>query len=173
MANEKTITNLKEMKVNAVIGKKKHFNAANRKLWYFNVTTVSILIINAVVGVLLFAVLITEELLLKYISLILAAIGTVLSGVQIKCNFYKISEGHRAIGNRYLSTYRKCKRTEGYIEDGQLKENIPETIEEIAEELDNIDTEAQTFPTNEKDYEKSQEGIESGEEDYTDKELNL
>lgn len=171
---ENTIKNLKKIKVDAVYGKKKHFNAADRKQGYHTAINITNLIFEAIISILLFVILYTENFWLKIISLIFAATVTVLIGFQIRSNYCKMAEGHRSVGNRYLALFKKCVRLEGYIKDNLIENNsIPDEIEGIADEIDKINIDAEIFPTSDNDYKKAKKGIESGEEDYTDEEFKV
>ena len=80
----------------------------------------------------------------------------------------------RIKGTVLLSLMKKCDRIQGYILDNIMTNiELINRIEEIAIEIDNINTEAESFPTNNSDYELAKKGIESGEETYTEQELNL
>lgn len=174
MTLENTIHYLKKIKTDAAYGKKKHFNAADRKQGYYNFTNITILIINAIIGVLIFLTITTGINELRIVSLILAAAGTVLTGFQIQSNYCKISEGHRSIGNRYLAIFKNSKKIEAYIADELMDEkSIVKTIDELTEEINTVNVDAEAFTTNKNDYSESQDGIADGEEFYTEKELEL
>lgn len=163
---------LKKIKTDALYGKKKHFNAADRKQSYYTCINVTILIINAAVGLLIFLT-ITMGINGRLCSLIFASAGTILSGFQIQSNYCKMSEGHRSIANRYLAIFKNSKKLEAYIADGLIDEkSIVRNIDELTAEINAINIDAEAFPTNTNDYIKSQEGIIEGEESYTEKELD-
>ena len=170
-----TTDKLKRIKVDALYGKKKHFNAADRKEKNHFKIGVPLIVINILTGSILFYV-ITDGATnwVKYIPLVLALCSALLSGFQTYLNLQKKVEGHRRIGNKYLSVMKKCDRVQGYILDNIMTNNeLINRIEEIAIEIDNVNTEAESFPTNNSDYELAKKGIESGEETYTEQELNL
>ena len=111
---------------------------------------------------------------IKYFPLILALISALLSGFQTYLNFQKRVEGHRRIGNKYLSVMKKCDRLQGYVADKAItNEGLICEIENVANETFNINIESETYPTNRYDYEQAKKGIENGEEEYTEKELNI
>lgn len=170
-----TSDKLKRIKVDALYGKKKHFNAADRNEKTHYQIGVPLVIINILTGSVLFYVL-TDGVdnWVKFIPIILALIAALLSGFQTYLNPQKKVEGHRRIGNRYLFIMKKCDRIQGYIADSIIdNENLIIKIEEIASEIDEVNKEAESFPTNSSDYELAKKGIESGEESYTESELNL
>lgn len=170
-----TRSRLKRIKVDALYGKKKHFNAADRhEKRHFNIG-IPLVIINVLIGSILFYVLIeNQDNWIKYIPLILALAASLLSGFQTFLNPQKKVEGHRRVGNRYLAIMKKCDRLLAYIGDKIINEEpLIARIEEISTEVEEVNKEAESFPTNEKDYNKAKEGIEGGEENYTEVELNL
>jgi hypothetical protein len=169
------IEKLRRIKVDALYGKKKHFNAADRNEKNHYRIGIPLIIINVITGSIFFYV-ITEGSTngLKYVPLILALLAALLSGFQTYLNLQKRVEGHRRIGNKYLFVMKKCDRLQGYIADNVISnEHLIKRIEEIAQEIDNINIEAETYPTNNSDYQLAKVGIESGEEEYTEKELNI
>ncbi|RRJ88434.1 SLATT domain-containing protein [Flavobacterium macacae] len=170
-----TTEKLKRIKVDALYGKKKHFNAAERhEKIHYNIG-VPLVALNILTGSVLFYVL-TDSVTnwIKFIPIILALIAAFLSGFQTYLNPQKKVEGHRRIGNRYLSIMKKCDRLQGYIADNAISnENLIAKIEEVAIEIDDVNKEAESFPTSSTDYEKAKNGIESGEETYTENDLNL
>ena len=169
-----TTERLRRIKVDALYGKKKHFNAADRNEKNHDKIGIPLFIINIVTGSILFYV-ITDGATnwIKYVPLALAVISAILSGFQTFFNFQKRVEGHRRIGNKYLSIMKKCDRLQGYIADKVItNEELISKIENLANEIDSINNEAEIYPTNSSDYKQAKQGIENGEEEYTEKELN-
>lgn len=166
---------IKRIKVDAAYGKKKHFNAADRKENYHLRIGIPLIIINIIIGTVLFYVLTDSAVKwVKYIPISFAFIASLLSGFQTYFNFNEKVESHRRIGNRYLSLMKKCDRLEGYIDDGIIENaEIIKRLEELGTEIDLINTDAESYPTSKEDYEKARIGIESGEEFYTEKELKI
>ena len=165
---------LKKIKVDAAFGKKKHFNAADRKQRYYTTINLTILIINGIIGILLFVIISFGLNELRILPLVLAVAATILTGFQIQSNYSKTSEGHRNIGNRYLSIFKRSKKTEAYLDDGLMdKDSIIKSIDELTDEINTINSDAEAFPTSKNDYDKSKKGIDEGEELYTEDELDL
>jgi hypothetical protein len=170
-----TTEKLRRIKVDALYGKKKHFNAADRNEKNHYWIGIPLVIINILTGSILFYV-ITDGATnwIKYVPLFLALISALLSGFQTYLNLQKQVERHRRIGNRYLSIMKKCDRLQGYIADKVItNEGLISEIENIANEIDSINTESEIYPTNNFDYEQAKRGIENGEEEYTEKELSI
>jgi len=170
-----TIEILKKIKVDAVYGKKKHFNAADRKHNYNLCLGIPNLILNIISGSILFYVLTDGiESWLKYIPLILTLIIAILGGIQTFNNYEKKIEGYKRVGNKYLAIMKKCIRLDSYIKDNAItNEKLIEEIELLAKLIDETNVEAEAFPTSESDYLKAKKGIENGEESYTAEELNI
>lgn len=166
---------LKRIKVDSLYGKKKHFNAADRHEQVHYKIGIPLIVINVLTGSVLFYVL-TDGVTnwIKYVPLVLALIAAILSGFQTYLNLPQKVEGHRRIGNRYLSIMKKCDRLQGYIADNLISDaDVIKRLEEIAIEADDVNKEAEAFPTNKNDYALAQKGIKDGEENYTESELNL
>lgn len=166
---------IKRIKVDSLYGKKKHFNAADRKERQHYWIGIPLIVINVLTGSVLFFVL-TDGVnnWVKYVPLVLALIAALLSGFQTFLNLQKKVEGHRRVGNKYLAIMKRCDRLQAYIEDDAIKDkHLIESVEEIANEIENINKESESFPTSKSDYELAKKGIESGEESYTESELEL
>lgn len=172
---ENTREKIKRIKVDALYGKKRHFNAADRNERNHYRIGVPLIVINVVSGSILFYVL-TDGTTnwIKYVPLVLTLISALLSGFQTYLNLPQRVEGHRRVGNKYLSVMKKCDRLQGYISDKILSnDEIVKRVEEIALEATEANKEAEAFPTNNTDYRLAQKGIQAGEENYTESELNL
>ena len=52
-------------------------------------------------------------------------------------------------------------------------EDIMQSVDELGIDVDQINQEAEEYPTNYTDYKKAHEGINSEEEEYTKKELEM
>ncbi len=172
---ENTTTILKHIKLDALYGKKKHFNAAARKGGYHKMIGIPLVLLNIITGSVLFYVLTNEKnIWLEYIPLVFAFIASILSGLQTFFNFQKTIEGHLRVGNDYLLIMKDCGRLQVYIaEKSEEKNSIKTKIEKIAERIDRINREAESYPTNKKDYEKARQGVSEGEEEYRKDELAL
>lgn len=172
---QNSIDKLRRIKVDSLYGKKKHFNAADRHEKSHYRIGVPLIVINVLTGSILFYVLTYDTTnWIKYIPLVLALIAALLSGFQTYLNLPQKVEGHRRLGNRYLSIMKKCDRLQGYIADNLISNaDIIAKIEEISTEADDTNREAEGFSTSQSDYNLAQKGILAGEENYTESELNL
>ncbi|TBN06357.1 SLATT domain-containing protein [Hyunsoonleella flava] len=166
---------IKKIKTDALYGKKKHFNAADKKeKWHYSIG-IPLIIVNILSSSILFYI-ITEDAVdwLKYVPLVLGLITALLTGFQTFLNLQKKVEGHRRVGNRYLGVYKKCDIILAYIADDVITQNsLIETIENVTLAIEDINKEAESFPTSQSDYIKAKIGINSGEESYNENELEI
>ncbi|VXD15848.1 SLATT domain-containing protein [Marinoscillum sp. 108] len=172
---QNTTEKVRRIKVDALYGKKKHFNAADRNQSIHYRIGVPLIVINVITGSILFYAL-TDGIAgwIKYFPLVLSFVSALLVGFQTYFNFQKKVEGHRRIGNRYLAIMKKCDRLLGYFADNAVSESeLIDRLEKIAHEIEEINKEAESLPTSDKDYKLAKAGIEAGEESYTENELNL
>jgi hypothetical protein len=173
MGYEETLKQLKRIKVDALYGKKKHFNAADRKQGYRHFIGVPAILINIVAGSALFKILCEQDGSVLWPA-IMAFVAAILTGLQTYFDFNAKVNGHRNIGNRYLEVYKACGRIDAYISDTILSQenNIVEKVENVSKEIDLINRDAEAFPTNNADYKKAQDSFKDGNEFYTEEELN-
>lgn len=166
---------LKRIKIDALYGKKKHFNAADRLQKHHYFLGIPLVIVNIATGSILVYVL-TENATnwIKYVPFILAFTASLLGGLQTFFNLPRKVEGHRRIENKYLSIMKRCDRLEAYLDDGIIDNSqLVSDLELIARDIESINMDAEAFPTNKKDYEKTRNGIGIGEESYTKEELEI
>lgn len=166
---------LRRIKVDALYGKKKHFNAADRKEKLHYKIGVPLITINVITSSVLICVICDGASdWVKYVPLALTLVATLLSGFQTYLKLQQKVEGHRRVGNRYLATVKRCDRLQAYVADSIVSSGeFVKQIEEISSEIDDINQEAEAYPSSSKDYRLAKEGIESGEEFYTEEELNI
>lgn len=166
---------IKRIKVDSIYGKKKHFNAADRKQNLHYWIGVPLVLVNIITGTTLF-ITVTEnvENWIKYLPVVFAFIAAILGGLQTYFNLNEKVDGHRRCANDYLAQLKKCDRLQAMIKDNLLtNERVIELLEDIGSEIDRINKMSEAYPTSKKDFQKARLGIQSGEEEYLDKELNL
>jgi hypothetical protein len=166
---------LKRFKIDCLYGKKKHFNAADRKDSYHYWIGIPLIVINILTATVLFFVF-TEHggSIWKFIPILFAFFASFLSGFQTYFNFNKQAEGHRKIANRYLALMKKAERLQGYIADNAISDSeIVAKFEALSVEADAINKDAEQYPTSAADYSKAQKGLNAGDEGYTQHELEL
>lgn len=74
----------------------------------------------------------------------------------------------------YLRISKKISLTLNFIKDKLLSEqDVMKRAEEIQSEMSQANEIGSQFPTNQGDYDKAKSGIQNGEENYTEEELDL
>jgi hypothetical protein len=205
------LTAIDELRIDSKIGKSKHFNASDRKLFWHRFYGVPVIVANLFVGIVLVSlqgakapsiapspraskvivpdenqgnsktlvqsigsqisdtptapsqkIIVEQQLpwssnnLLGLFSIFLAFAAASLSAIQTFFNFHKASEGHRAIGNRYVHISRQCKGLQQKHRDVPFSpESLWAEYEKLYAEYHQINTEAETFPTNSSDLKKA------------------
>lgn len=169
---EHTLTELRTMKVDSLLEKKKHYNAADRLDRLNKSMGCPVVIINLLLGSLLWLRLTDgSSYVYKWIGASMAFFAAVLSGLQTFFGPGRKIEGHQRLGSKFLAIVKQCKRLEAYCLDGDV-EGIQEKVEAIARSYDECIKDAIPFPTNRTDYEIARAGIQNGEETYTEVETS-
>ena len=168
---ENVIKQLKQFKTDTIYEKKKHYNAADRKREYYKWISIIQIILNAITGTTLFAVVFGEG---SKAAQLIALIFTILASVQKIGDFENQAQGNAKVADMYLRISKKINLILNFIKDGALSnQEILEKAEEIRSEISQANEIGSQFSTNQNDYNKAQTGIKNGEENYTDEELNL
>lgn len=172
---EHVIKQLKQFKTDAIYEKKKHYNAADRKRRWYKWVSISQIVLNAITGTTLFTVVFGEgSKVAEILALIFTIAATILASVQKIGDFENQAQGNAKVADMYLRISKKINLILNFIKDGALtNQEIVEKAEEIRSEISQANEIGSQFPTNQKDYNKAQEGIKNGEENYTDEELEL
>lgn len=172
---EHVIKQLKQFKTDAIYEKKKHYNAADRKRRWYKWVSISQIVLNAITGTTLFTVVFGEgSKVAEILALIFTIAATILASVQKIGDFENQAQGNAKVADMYLRISKKINLILNFIKDGALtNQEIVEKAEEIRSEISQANEIGSQFPTNQKDYNKAQEGIKNGEENYTDEELEI
>jgi hypothetical protein len=171
LGGEHILTEIDKLRVLATYGKKRHFNAADRKRRWHHFLTYSVLILNIITGSVLFTIM--KEQLWEHLPAVFAMMSALIIGTSEYFNFGKDAHEHSSIADRYLRLTRDCaviiaKHKAGIIPDDRLDHHRGELQATISE----IDTSAIAYPTNNADYKRSRQGVRDGEERFTPVELN-
>lgn len=170
---EEIVTRIKKLRANAIYGKKKHYNAADRKQKYQTWVGTAILSINILLGSALLVLLRSEVPdHIKWIGAGLSALAALLTAFQTYFGFQKAVNGHRQVAGRYLDFAHQCSnalagQADGVLRDGQFAKRL----DDLTKIVSKIDSDAHSYPTSDDDYEKAQAGMANGEESYTEQEL--
>lgn len=152
-----TVEVIEKLRWNSHLGKHSHFEASKRGRDYHVFVGLPIVIINVLLGSLLFA-LVRESMpdWSKWLGGILALVAAVLGAVQTFFNFKSNYEGHRSVGNQYLSIARECERLLALHFDGKLTlDHLSEQIQKLNEHYEKVNADAEKFIITEKDYQKA------------------
>jgi len=170
-----TIKEIKKLRTDALYGKKKHFNAADRKRKYRLWLNIPVIIINILLGGSLIFTLLKEASpeVAKIGAAIFSFLAAIMVGISIFFNFSKQVEGHNKVGNKYLKVVRGCDHLLALFTDDLIQK---EELVERFKQLDEINTEAnrdaEAYHTSQQDYKRARRGIkEVGEEEYLEMEL--
>lgn len=173
MAEGNLLVEVKKLRANARFGKKKHFNASGRKSIYQTKINIPVIVMNITVGTSLFAIFNNKiPEVWGYVSAAIAWLSAILVGLGEHFKFGEQSESHNSIGNRYLNFIRDCDLVIADYQDGIINDSqLSQSLKSLASELGQIDAYAGKYTTNNDDYKKAQEGINAGEEEYTETDL--
>jgi hypothetical protein len=155
----KTIVFLEQVIRNTRLNKHQHFNAGDRNLSCNNIFGSAGIIINVLLGSVLF-VTVSSNLpeAAKWTSGFMAMIAAVCGGIQTFFNFQKRLEGHRRIANNYLELQRDCEKLLASYNDGIVDLNqVSKEVEVINKKYDIININAEVLPTGDKDYRKARQ----------------
>lgn len=172
---EHVVKQLKRVRLDAVLAKKKNYNAADRKRGYYKITSGGQIVINAFTGAALIPVVFGEGNKIAEIgALTLTIIATILAGVQKARDFEKQAQGNTKVADMYLEIAKTIDLTLSMISDGLLSnKDIAERAEKHLKNIDEANKLASQFPTNDKDFQKARDGIKNGEESYTEEDLGI
>ena len=98
---ENTIKQLKQFRVDAIYGKKKHYNAAFRKRKYYNFILGTQIVLNAITGTTLINVVFGEG---SYTSEIFALILTIITTIFAGLKYGILKNKHREMQKRQICT---------------------------------------------------------------------
>lgn len=171
MAAENIIAEIKKLRNSATYGKKRHFNASDRKRSWHTRLVYPVLLLNIFLGSTFF--LEFKDQLWPQLPSLIAFMSAILIGTSEFFKFGKDGTEHSAIGNRYLHFIRDCSEALSLHQDNLLKEEeIKRIYQDLNKKLTEIDAAANAFPTNKCDYGNARAGILDGEEEHTKKELS-
>ena len=150
-------------------------NAAERKRRYYRILSFIQIFLNAITGTTLLTVVFGKgSKMAEIIALILTIIATILASIQKICDYEKQAQGNAKAADMYLRISIKISLTLNFIKDKLLSEqDVMKRAEEIQSEMSQANEIGSQFPTNQGDYDKAKSGIQNGEENYTEEELDL
>lgn len=152
-----TVIFLEQVARNSRLNKHQHFHAAERNLFYNNIFGSAAIVINVILGSVLF-ITVSNNLpeVAKWASGFMAMIAAVCGGIQTFFNFQKLFEGHRRIANNYLELQRECEQLLAAFSDQLIElEQFVKEVEVINKKYNTINSDAEVFPTGDKDFRKA------------------
>ncbi len=174
MEKEKnTIKELKKFRIDCMYGKKKHYNARDRYATYNRNMGIVIVVLSAIMGTSVYFALSKSNILLaKIIVTIFTLLNAILVALQPYLKFEKRALRHKITADRYLCLMKKAQRLLAYYEDDN------KTLEEVQNELDRLYKKVEDIRKDEpepsqKDYQKARDGVNNGEELYSEMEIDL
>lgn len=171
MAADQMTAEIKKLRVNALYGKKRHYNASERKRRIHLALTYAVLVLNLITGSVLFGLI--KAHFGEYFPACTALLSAFFIGTSEFFKFGKHATEHHTIGDRYLGIVRDCAGVVALHGDGQIGDaDLKARLIELQKVLTEVDTSAGSYPTNRCDYEASRKGVADGEENYTPQELN-
>ena len=151
------VTVLEKLRKNSHLGKHKHFAAADRNKRYDYIFTISIILINFSIAIAHMGSIGKEmEKWITYSISIASVLAVLMAGFEFRFNFSKIFETHRRIGNKYLKLARECEQEIALYQDGRINDQqFQHVTEELNKRYNDINEDAESFPTNQSDYKKA------------------
>lgn len=170
---ENTIDELNKFRIDCMYGKKKHYNARDRYAGYHKKMGISIVILTAIMGTSVFYSLSKSELLLvQIVVVVFTVVIAVLTALQTYLNFEKTALRHNVIADRYLWLMKEAQRLLAYHRDGSKSiEDVQKELERLSQEVKEIQKDEPE--TSQRDYQKAREGVENGEEFYSEMEKQV
>ncbi|HID99173.1 MAG TPA: SLATT domain-containing protein [Thiotrichaceae bacterium] len=169
--NKAILETIKEQEVDALYEKKKHFNAADRKQKYNLQLGLPVVIINTIVGSIIFLALgnIFPNWV-TWIAAFLALFSAILAGIQTFFNFPIQITGHRDTAAKYLALGKEYKRLRaGYNDNLHELKAVYDKLEQFSKKHEQINKDGSAFSTNYADYQKAHDSFQE-EESYTEAE---
>ncbi|MGI6672071.1 MAG: SLATT domain-containing protein [Christensenellales bacterium] len=169
-----TIVELRKIRANATIEKKKHYNAAerkNKKLSKLQAVTIFISVAN---GSLLFFVLKQNTQVLVVVSMVLALVNSLILGLLKHFDLSSKYKENRRAGDTYNAIVRRIDMCIAHYEDKYIDDQtLWGQSNEIRNEYDLAISEYSFASTSSKDYQKAISGIDKGEENYSETDMKI
>ncbi len=155
-----TVEVLDKLRWNAHLGKHKHFEAGGRERKHHIKYGTPIIVINIVLGSVLFGLLSEDKLsneavanFIKWAGAALSLIAATLGGIQTFFNFEKQCIEHRAVANEYLGIARECERLIALYFDGLLNlDQLSSHIDRLNKVYAQVNMRAEGLTVSREDY---------------------
>lgn len=151
-----TVEVLDKLRWNAHLGKHKHFEAASRGRRHHVRYGVPIVLINILLGSVLFAFLGVDDAFpqwAKWSGAFLSLVAAALGGIQTYFNFEKEYMEHRAVANEYLGIAREAERLLAlYFDDLLALQMLSDHIERVNAKYAEVNSRAEALIVREEEY---------------------
>lgn len=170
-----TLIRIKQIRTLALFGKKKHYNAADRKQRYHDRLGVAVITINVVLGSGLLAMLGTQTAdVVKWGGAALSLIAALCAAYQKFFGLQQAITGHRRVAGSYLELADEAQNVLADFQDGLVSDaQLGKCRDVLQKKLTRLNKEAHSFSTSQSDYAQAQQGMANGEETYTEAELKF
>jgi len=152
-----TIEVIEKLRWNSHLNKHCHFAASRKGRSMHIACGIPIVLINLLLGSVFFT-LVGAELpqWSKWTGAGLALFAALLGGIQTFFNFQKNYEGHREMGNEYLSIARECERIIAQFFDGMLSlEALSDKVDVLNQLYADVNQRAEEYIVSDKHYKKA------------------
>lgn len=170
---DNAIKELQKLKVTATYEKKKQYNAADRHRNYHNRLQIAVIVISAINGSALIALLKLGVVWFGYISACVSLLSAVLGGIQKFVKFDQVAERNHDAGDQFLLLIKEIDMAVALYNDTSDQSRLEAACKTLTKRYGEILAMAKNAPTNEKDYAKAREDIENGEESYSAADMNI
>jgi hypothetical protein len=156
--NEPAMQALQGLRTKCKLNKDRHFAAGERKTFYQTWVGLPVILINVFVGTVLVQFTSSGQppQWASVSATALAFLAASLSSVQTFFNFGKMAEGHRTVANRYLRAMMLCENLLLRLSSEQISmAKAWEQIDILTQEYDEINVEAEAFPTSASDFKRA------------------
>lgn len=142
----------------AKIGKRKHFQAAQRKQSWHGRLGFGAVVLATGAGIASAVSLDLEGVGVRILAMLLAFAAAVLIGFQTLLRLEKLIEGHRSIANGYLELHRDGKADFARFRDGRMSiEELDALFAEYRAAYHKLNRESEAFATSGRDLDRSRD----------------
>lgn len=166
------IGQVKRLRVDAMLGKKKHFNAADRKrpkVAFLRWIPIAISLMLA--SAFFFQLQQYAAVLTQFIGTLAALLAAFLSWLHTA--YGSVPEDHHRVASEFLDIQKQCEDLLASYKDHVTDlGRVQSRLCSLRSMYKYVNDSAHNYPTNRTDYDEAKDGFRSGEECYLDEELH-
>lgn len=152
-----TIKIAEKLRCNAHLNKHIHFNASKRNRNYHLWVGIPVILSTVVLSFLLSspeeASTFIPDRMFRWVGALIALFAATLSSIQTFFNFQNEYEGHRQIGNEYLTIARDCDQLIAHYFDGLIElVDFAPRLEKLNSKYIQINARSESLSVSDKDY---------------------